>query len=68
MSPAQLGVAETLLPAPEHAQLTKRDMLHNDAMPEITVDPETFDVVRRRRALHLRAGRSGAAGRRYMLR
>ena len=25
-------------------KLTKRDMLHNDACPQIRVNPETFDV------------------------
>ena len=40
----RLGLAKMLLPASGTRRLTKRDMLHNDACPTITVDPQTFDV------------------------
>jgi urease subunit alpha len=33
-----------LLPASGTRKLTKKDMLHNDACPDIRVDPQTFDV------------------------
>jgi urease subunit alpha len=45
-----VGVAERwslrkrLVPTRGVRTLTKRDMLHNDATPEITVDPETYRV------------------------
>ena len=37
-------------------------MIHNGATPDITVDPETYEVTRRRRTAHLRAGRGAADG------
>ena len=37
-------------------------MIHNDATPDIEVDPETYEVTRRRRIAHLRAGRGAAHG------
>ncbi|MEO1191830.1 MAG: urease subunit alpha [Pseudomonadota bacterium] len=40
----RLGLAKRLLPASNTRKLTKSDMLHNDACPEIRVDPATFDV------------------------
>jgi urease subunit alpha len=40
----QLGLEKQLLPALGTRQLTKRDMLHNDACPKVTVDPQTFAV------------------------
>jgi urease subunit alpha len=41
----RLGLGKMLMPARGTRKLTKRDMLHNDACPAITVDPQTFDVV-----------------------
>ncbi|MEX1206384.1 MAG: urease subunit alpha [Dongiaceae bacterium] len=40
----QLGLAKPLLPARGTRKLTKRHMLHNDACPEIRVNPQTFAV------------------------
>ena len=40
----QLGLLKALLPAEGTRRLTKADMLHNDACPDIRVDPQTFDV------------------------
>jgi len=40
----RLRVDKTLLPATGTRRLTKKDMLHNDACPDIRVDPQTFDV------------------------
>jgi urease subunit alpha len=33
-----------LLPAVGTRNLSKRDMLHNEACPEVKVDPQTFNV------------------------
>ncbi|MBI6629954.1 urease subunit alpha [Pontibaca salina] len=40
----KLGITKNLLPAQGTRKLQKSDMLHNDACPEIRVDPQTFDV------------------------
>jgi len=40
----RLGLAKQVLPASGTRKLTKRHMLHNDACPEVRVNPETFDV------------------------
>ncbi len=41
---AELGLRKSLLPAQGTRQLRKSDMLHNDACPDIRVDPATFEV------------------------
>lgn len=41
---AELSLRKSLLPAQGTRQLRKSDMLHNDACPNIRVDPATFDV------------------------
>ena len=41
---AQLGLKKALLPAKGTRSLSKRDMLRNDACPQVRVDPQTFDV------------------------
>ncbi len=40
----QLGLTKGLLPARGTRSLRKADMLHNDACPDVRVDPQTFDV------------------------
>jgi urease subunit alpha len=40
----RLGLAKQLLPVKGTRKLTKADMLHNGACPDITVNPQTFDV------------------------
>jgi urease subunit alpha len=40
----QLGLDKQLLPALGTRRLKKSDMLHNDACPKVTVDPQTFAV------------------------
>ena len=40
----QLGLTKALLPARGTRTLRKKDMLHNDACPDVRVDPQTFDV------------------------
>lgn len=42
--PARLGLRKQLLPVKGTRELTKQDMLHNDACLEIEVDPDTFQV------------------------
>jgi len=40
----ELGMRKALLPARGTRWISKADMLHNDACPLVTVDPQTFDV------------------------
>jgi urease subunit alpha len=40
----ELDIRKPLLPAIGCRTLSKADMLHNDALPDIRVDPATFDV------------------------
>ena len=40
----KLGVQKRMLQIKNIRGISKLDMLHNDAMPHITVDPQTFDV------------------------
>jgi urease subunit alpha len=40
----RLGLSKSLLPVKGTRKLSKRDMLHNDACPQIRVNPDTFDV------------------------
>ena len=40
----RLDLAKTLLPTGATRKLTKQNMLHNDACPNIRVNPQTFDV------------------------
>ena len=42
--PGRLGLAKPILPISGFTGLTKKDMLHNDACPDIRVDPQTFEV------------------------
>ena len=40
----RLGLAKPILPIGSFTKLTKKDMLHNDACPDIRVDSQTFEV------------------------
>ena len=42
--PARLGLARPVLAVRRCRGLGKRDMVHNDALPRIEVDPETYEV------------------------
>ena len=42
--PGRLGLAKPMLPIGSFVKLSKKDMLHNDACPEIKVDSQTFEV------------------------
>jgi urease subunit alpha len=41
---AELGLAKHIVPVQRCRGIGKRDMIHNDALPKITVDPETYEV------------------------
>jgi urease subunit alpha len=40
----QLGLQKQIAPVANCRNLTKIDMIHNDFLPHITVDPETYEV------------------------
>jgi urease subunit alpha len=42
--PARLGLARTAVAVQGCRTIAKRDMIHNDALPRIEVDPETYEV------------------------
>jgi len=42
--PAQLGLKKKISAAHHCRGLSKRDMIRNDALPRIEVDPETYEV------------------------
>ncbi len=42
--PAQLGLEKTVVGVQKCRAIGKADMVHNDAMPQIDVDPETYEV------------------------
>ena len=39
-----LGLTKQLVPVSETRLLGKKDLIHNDFLPEIEVDPETYEV------------------------
>ena len=41
---AELGLTKHVVPVRRCRGIGKRDMVHNDALPKITVDPETYEV------------------------
>jgi urease subunit alpha len=41
---AELGLVKHVVPVRRCRGIGKRDMVHNDALPKITVDPETYEV------------------------
>ena len=42
--PARLNLKKNSVPVKRCRGLTKRDMVHNDALPQIDVDPDTYEV------------------------
>nr|ALA55562.1 urease subunit alpha [Myroides marinus] len=40
----EYGLEKTLLPVANCRNISKKDMIHNDATPEITVNPENYEV------------------------
>jgi urease subunit alpha len=63
-----LGLAKQLLPVSGTRALGKADMLHNDACPEIRVNPQTFDVFVDGELATCEPARELPLARRYMLR
>ena len=43
-APERLGLARRAVAVRDTRNLGKRSMIHNDALPDIAVDPETYDV------------------------
>jgi urease subunit alpha len=66
--PRKLALTKTCMPAKGTRELTKRDMLHNAACPNITVNPQTFDVMIDGKVITCEPARTVALGQRYMLR
>ena len=61
-------IALPLLPLSGTRRLTKADMLHNDAVPDIRVDPQTFEVFADGELATSRPVETVALNRTYMLR
>lgn len=64
----KLGLTKVCMPARGTRKLTKRDMLHNAACPNITVNPQTFDVMIDGEVITCEPARVVPLGQRYMLR
>ncbi|RAR62555.1 urease [Paraburkholderia unamae] len=64
----RLGLARQLVGARGTRNLSKRDMLHNDACPNITVNPQTFEVFIDGQVLRCDPAREVPLSRRYMMR
>jgi urease subunit alpha len=67
-APRKLGLTKTCMPAKGTRQLSKRDMLHNAACPNITVNPQTFDVMIDGRIITCEPAQVVPLAQRYMLR
>jgi len=64
----KLDVQKPMLPITSVRKLGKKDMLHNDALPVITVDAQTFDVWADGKLLKVEPATRVPLGRKYMLR
>ena len=64
----RLGLAKQCLPAKGTRKLNKTHMLHNDACPNITVNPQTFDVMIDGKIITCEPVKVVPLGQRYMLR
>jgi urease subunit alpha len=42
--PRQLGLVRPLIPVANTRSISKESMIHNNALPAIEVDPETYEV------------------------
>jgi urease subunit alpha len=42
--PQKLGLEKIMLPVRNCRNISKKDMMWNDNTPEITIDPETYEV------------------------
>jgi urease subunit alpha len=66
--PGRLGLAKPMLPIGPFVGLGKKDMLHNEACPDIRVDPETFEVFVDGALATARPLKEITLGTRYMMR
>jgi urease subunit alpha len=64
----RLGLIKDCLPAKGTRKLNKKHMLHNDACPSITVNPQTFDVMIDGKVITCEPARVVPLAQRYMLR
>ena len=64
----KLGVEKAILPIKNLRSLGKKDMIRNDAMPHIEVDPNSFEVRADGKLLMCEPARKVPLNRRYMLR
>lgn len=64
----RLGLEKPLLPSRGTRKLNKQHMLHNDACPEITVNPQTFEVKVDGKVLTCEPAKELPLAQRYMLR
>jgi urease subunit alpha len=65
---SKLGLVKQCLPAKGTRKLTKKHMLHNDACPNITVNPQTFDVMIDGKVISCEPAKVVPLAQRYMLR
>lgn len=64
----KLGLKQSLLAAKGTRNLTKADMVRNDTLPKIEVDPATFDVYVNDELAYYEPSTQVPLSRRYMLR
>ncbi|PWT73303.1 MAG: urease subunit alpha [Proteobacteria bacterium] len=64
----RLGLTKACLPARGTRKLNKGHMLHNDTCPNITVNPQTFDVMIDGKIITCEPAKTVALGQRYLLR
>jgi urease subunit alpha len=64
----RLGLTKDCLPAKGTRKLNKKHMLHNDACPNITVNPQTFDVMIDGNVITCEPAKVVPLAQRYMLR
>jgi len=64
----KLGITKQCLPAKGTRKLNKSHMLHNDACPNITVNPQTFDVMIDGKVITCEPAKVVPLAQRYMLR
>jgi urease subunit alpha len=66
--PDKLGLRKNVLPIKSVRALRKKDMVRNDALPHVEVDPRTFDVHADGKLLTAEPAATVAFSRKYMLR
>jgi urease subunit alpha len=64
----KLGLTKMLLPSGPTRKLSKSDMLHNTACPNITVNPQTFEVMIDGKVIGCEPAKVVPLAQRYMLR